>query len=559
MLRVGPAPRARKGAAPRLRQETPSTRCDLHLHSSASKSDAEWYGRYFDCPESYVDPLAQYELCKARGMDLVTLTDHDTLDGGLQLIDKPGFFLSEEITATFPDNGCVLHVLAWNITPDQHGAIQERRDDIYRLTDYLQDSGIAYGLAHPLLSPNWKLDRETFEALLLLFPTFETVNGLTDARIERDLLEMMASLDQDVMARLAAKHQRRPHGARPHVKAETAGSDDHVNRRNGTVYTELKGANLSPELFLKGILAGEGRVVGHGADLNTMAACAQRTASEFLRRRDGGTPLVGGDPVSDLMEATFGGRPSKKSLSFLAPLVARAATKAAQGTPESATTPLQVSELDRSDAAMVEGIAHAFDAATATAFDSLADALSGLDFYRIIDGLRDLVAASAAAGPYLLSANHFGKQYAQVSNLRRDWTASQLPERRRRLAVFSDSLEEVDGVSTWCERFTTEAKAAGCDVLVPFCGDRERHPDGQRFHPLPAVRTLQLPFYTQMKIYVPSLVGTIDWMWRHGVSNVELSTPGPMGLIGLLAAKILRLPVTATYHTEIPGLVSVLG
>ena len=48
-------------------------------------------------------------------------------------------------------------------------------------------------------------------------------------------------------------------------------------------------------------------------------------------------------------------------------------------------------------------------------------------------------------------------------------------------------------------------------------------------------------------------------MWRQEVSNVELSTPGPMGLIGLLAAKILRLPVTASYHTEIPTLVTALG
>src|SRR6185369_3415839 len=97
------------------------------------------------------------------------------------------------------------------------------------------------------------------------------------------------------------------------------------------------------------------------------------------------------------------------------------------------------------------------------------------------------------------------------------------------------------------------------DVLVPYCGDRAAHRDGHRFHALPAVRSLSLPFYEQIRLYIPSLVHTIDWMWRNQVSNVELSTPGPMGLVGLLAAKILRLPVTATYHTEIPALVSILG
>jgi glycosyltransferase involved in cell wall biosynthesis/predicted metal-dependent phosphoesterase TrpH len=531
-------------------------------------TDAEWYGRYFNCPESYVDPLQQYDLCKARGMDLVTLTDHDTLAGGLKLVDRPDFFLSEEITARFPENGCVMHVLAWNIDPDQHGAIQERRDDVYALTDYLQDRGIAYGLAHPLLSPNWKLDRETFEKVLLLFPTFEVVNGLTDARIEKDLVDMMASVDEGVIARLAAKHNLRPHGARPHVKAETAGSDDHVHRRNGTVYTEVDGATLPPATFLARVLAGQGRAVGHNADLNAMAAGAQRTTSGFLRRREGEPPLSGGDPVTDLMDVALGGDASTKGASFLAPLIARAASRpeaaamppdAARAPTDPAPLPVDSGELDRQDAAMTEMVAHAFDAAGTAALDSLIGALSVLDFYRILDGLRDLTAAAGAAAPYFFAAHHYGKQVAQVLNLRRDWTASQIPERRRRLAVFSDSLEQVDGVSTWCERFITEAKGSGCDVLVPYCGDRASHPDGHRFHPLPAVRMMHLPFYSQIRLYIPSLVSTVDWMWRHEVSNVELSTPGPMGLVGLLAAKLLRLPVTATYHTEIPTLISILG
>lgn len=543
-------------------------------------TDAEWYGRYFSCPESYVDPLEQYDLCKLRGMDLVTLTDHDTLAGGLKLVDKPDFFLSEEITARFPENGCVMHVLAWNIDPDHHAAIQERRDDVYALTDYLQDRGIAYGLAHPLLSPNWKLDRDTFEKVLLLFPTFEVVNGLTDARIERDLVDLMASVDEDVIARLSAKHRLRPHGTRPHVKAETAGSDDHVHRRNGTVYTEMvhgSGGKLAPGAFLACVVAGKGRVVGHNADLNAMATGAQRTTSGFLRRREGTPPLSGGDPVTDLMDAAFGGRPTGRHASFLAPLMARAAATGGQGAPRGSTNggdasapgasakpggaaeAPPVSELDRQDAAMTDAAARAFDAAGTASLDSLIGALTVLDFYRILDGLHDLAAATGAAAPYFFAANHFGKQYAQVLALRRDWTASQIPGRRKRLAVFSDSLEQVDGVSTWCERFITEAKGSGCDVLVPYCGDRATHPDGHRFLSLPVVRTLHLPFYSHIRLYIPSLISTIDWMWRNEVSNVELSTPGPMGLTGLLAAKILRLPVTATYHTEIPALVSILG
>src|SRR5215831_1413230 len=155
------------------------TRCDLHLHSAASVGEDEWYTRMFGCPESYADPARQYELCKARGMSLVTLTDHDTIAGALTLVDRPDFFISEEVTTQFPETGCVLHVLTWNITQAQHEKIQDRRQDIYRLCEYLNREGIAHGLAHPLLSPNWQLDAATLEKVLLLFPTLEAVNGLT--------------------------------------------------------------------------------------------------------------------------------------------------------------------------------------------------------------------------------------------------------------------------------------------------------------------------------------------------------------------------------------------
>src|SRR5437764_11435509 len=99
-----------------------------------------------------------------------------------------------------------MHLLAWNITPAQHEHIQERRRDIYRLCEYLQREAIAHGLAHPLLSPSWQLDAEVLEKALLLFATFEGINGLTDRRIEPDLATILDRVTPDVIAALARKH-----------------------------------------------------------------------------------------------------------------------------------------------------------------------------------------------------------------------------------------------------------------------------------------------------------------------------------------------------------------
>jgi hypothetical protein len=47
---------------------------------------------------------------RSGGMDLVTISDHNTLEGALRIAHLPGTFLSEELTTRFPEDGVVLHV-----------------------------------------------------------------------------------------------------------------------------------------------------------------------------------------------------------------------------------------------------------------------------------------------------------------------------------------------------------------------------------------------------------------------------------------------------------------
>ena len=76
---------------------------------------------------------------------------------------------------------------------------------------------------------------------------------------------------------------------------------------------------------------------------------------------------------------------------------------------------------------------------------------------------------------------------------------------------------------------------------------------------LHAVASRTLPFYSSFKLNLPSPMAVVRMMWRDRVTHVELATPGPMGLIGLLGARLLRLPVTATFHTDVVALGELLG
>ena len=63
---------------------SPTLRADLHVHSCHSRvSGTLPFLKSRDC---YSDPEAVYRVAKARGMDLVAITDHDSIDGALELL-----------------------------------------------------------------------------------------------------------------------------------------------------------------------------------------------------------------------------------------------------------------------------------------------------------------------------------------------------------------------------------------------------------------------------------------------------------------------------------------
>ena len=79
-------------------------------------------------PECATPPQEVYELAKRRGMDFVTITDHDTIAGVLEIADRPDAFISEELTAHFRGEPQAVHVLCYGISvEDRTGAHRSLR------------------------------------------------------------------------------------------------------------------------------------------------------------------------------------------------------------------------------------------------------------------------------------------------------------------------------------------------------------------------------------------------------------------------------------------------
>src|SRR5450759_4363664 len=377
------------------------------------------------------------------------------------------------------------------------------------------------------------------------------------------MTHLLASLTPEVIEMLAHKHGiALPEGGarRPAV---CAGSDDHVHRRCGTVYTEADGV-LDPAAFLDRVLRNQARPMGSTADINRMAACIKRTTYEHFRR-DGGVGVPARSPFVDLMECVAGRVPRvtadapRSAAALLESLAAATRNHPRMGDPalDINQTP-DVPSLE-GDAMIADAVAKVSDALLAKTAKSLVDSLQDFDIYGVLAALPDLTGAFVAAAPLLFAADHFARQESQVRRVWRDWTAFPPPKFDEHMALFSDSLDKIDGVATWCSRFGQQASKAGRRVWFASCDKPGRRgPEARERQPLPLVHRFDLPMYPGFDITIPSLPATVQRLWQEGITHVEVSTPGPMGLVGLAAARILQLPVTASYHTDFSGLIGLL-
>jgi len=145
------------------------------------------------CRESYNDPGAVYETLKNRSMDLVTITDHDSIDAVESLRKYPDFFLSEEVSALSP-SGTKLHIGVYDIQEYHHQEIQRRRDDLLSLVAYLAEQRLFFTINHVYSSLTGPRTESDFTLFAQYFPGIEALNGQIPEVCNRRAADLAATL-----------------------------------------------------------------------------------------------------------------------------------------------------------------------------------------------------------------------------------------------------------------------------------------------------------------------------------------------------------------------------
>jgi glycosyltransferase involved in cell wall biosynthesis/predicted metal-dependent phosphoesterase TrpH len=501
----------------------------MHCHSTASQLSRLGVQRSLGLPECATPPEEVYELAKRRGMDFVTITDHDTIVGCLELEGRPDCFVSEELTARFAGEPQAVHVLCYGITRGDHEWLQAHSGDVEACAAYLHESGIACALAHPFFNVAAPLTRRHRRRLAELFPVWEVRNGSRAAE-----LNMPAAIYVDT-----------------HGGTGIGGSDDHAGVDIGRTYTEVPDGARSPEEFLQCLRRGDAEAGGEqgSAAKWTHAAMALATRALVLA-----APADTNAFVPGMREEVRSDPPDPAAVLKMAERViregaAREGKVAADIGPDDARCLLEAwlsgmgldlrgRELiaylqsdDFSHADLYRRARRIHDRRLRAAVEQGRDAFSGGDLAGAVNGVFE---ALVPAVPYAPSTVFLGAEKAKLSSR---------TEERRRVAVIADGIGSMHGVTHTIEQIRERGVPGfDIDVIGTDAGVDRR---------LPAAAELELPLYEGMTLGVPGLPDLVETLADGGYDLVHVTAPGPAGIAATLMSRITGVPLLASYHTEL--------
>jgi len=553
-------------------------KCDLQVHSRFSDRPSEWVLRKLGVPESYTDPLEIHRRLGLAGFDFITITDHNRIEGGLLLAHLPNTFLSEEVTAYFPADRCKVHILVWNITEAQHAEIQNLRRNIYELAPYLRDRGIAHGVAHPLSAVHQSYTADHFERLLLLFSCFETLNGNRDEMTCRVTQACLDALNPQVIQRLADKHNLAPLMPEPWKKARFGSSDDHGGLYLGHTWTECPDAGNAGS-FLKAVMEGKGIPAGRGGDPLRFSNSIYNLVFSYATDRLGKTAPRGMKLMQDVARRFLEGKNpthfswserlghlteairTGKAIDFIRP-------NDPSLNRELATyflNPQLTGQLDRIILQEPNPERRSFRMASKIANDLIyrlfQQAINRINRGELLESLQPatgMLPILAGIAPYVFSFHSLRANRP----LLRAAAKGLLPEvpgelRNSRRAWFTDTLEDVNGVARTIRTMSLAAGKEGRDLTVVTCRS-DCKIDDIRLKNFEPVGEFELPEYKLQKLSFPPMLDMIDYIDREGFTELIISTPGPVGMTAMAAAKLLGIPACGIYHTDFPQYVRIL-
>jgi len=526
-------------------------KADLHVHSKYSDHPSEWFLQRLGAAESYTDPDALYLAAIRQGMDFVTVTDHNCMKGALYLKNKhpDHVFTGVESTAYFPEDGCKVHILIFGLSAVQFQEIERRRTDIYQLRKYLLDEDLAYSVAHATYAVNNRLTAEHLEKLVLLFNVFEGRNGARDKTHNQGWTTFLRDLTPETIHRLQAKHRIDPIGETPWVKGFTGGSDDHAALFIGHTCT-LAPAD-TPEGFLQCLRDKMTLAEGRNSNYRAFAFSIYKIAYDFSQSKSH-------DLTSNLLNQISSALFDRDRPGILGRLRLNLYKRRAESNLNRMVIELlqalrnnSEEQIDAKIEIVYDHVARIADEFLRLVFDSLDVNVRDGNLEELVKTVWFSLPGILLSVPFLSAFKHLHADKQLLRHLRDGLGLPRSPAGKRVL-WFTDTLTDLNGVSATLREFGWIAHREGREVclVTAMLAEESAAAIPPNVINLPMSYHFRLPYYEALRIKIPSILSSLKLLFEYDPDEIFISSPGPVGLLGLLMARLLGAKCWGIYHTD---------
>lgn len=545
---------------------------DLHVHSKYSDRPSEWFLRRIGAPESFVEPLELYRHCTAHGMDFVTIADHNSISGALEIAHLPNTFLSSELTTYFPEDQCKIHMLVCGVTEAQFTELDYLRKNIFDLREYMLDNDIIHSVNHPLYSVNGRMSIAHFEQLLVMFKRFEAINGTRNPVAFHVARAIYDALTPERIEAMADHHGIEPRQSEPWKKVLLGGSDDHSGCYAASAWTRTP-VSADVDEFLGHIRDGRAEPAGSCGSCLKFANSLINIATSYVSsrfmgqdRKETGSGVLGAmlrKLSSDERHLPRRNRVQLYVRKVLEPMVRRHRARSWSQSERDLVDDLQeiFANFNNPDSSLSRETPHernfrmASRAAHELSFRFFQRFLRKIKSGSIISAVESMAALSPVVlgvAPYLTSYKTQHRDDALIRDLVAHFNLeNHVRITSGRKAWLTDTFSDINGVSLTIRTLASLAYARNRNLTVITSLEQDEDVDFDHANFAP-IGMFSLPEYPQQKLAFPPVLDIINYIEREQFDELIVSTPGPVGLCGILAARLLNIPIRGIYHTDFP-------
>lgn len=550
---------------------------DLHCHSKYSKRPSLWLMQKLGCPESFTEPVELYHMARQQGMGMVTITDHNVIEGALEIADLPGAVVGCEYTTYFPEDRCKVHVLAYNFTEAQHKDLTAARENILDLVEYMTENKIPHACAHPFFWVNDRLTPEHIEKLVLLFKNWE-LNGDISPDMNACVRQLTENLTPADIERLVEKHGITPHFPEPWKKNLTCGSDDHSSLHLTRSYTQVPHATNFEE-FWTGVENGQARVRMKPGTPQLFARNVYGIAYQFYKGKFGLERYVHKDFFLRFMDRALQARldTTEPWLSWLHMYISSKRRPKDPGAANGSLFELARIEAEKlirnqpdllalvddgsgrgtdPDMRWYEFVNQVSNKVLYHFGGHLVDRVVKARIFDLFHSLGSAGALYALLAPYFVSFGLYAKQRSFSHDVLAHFDMEPEQKAEPKVAHFTDTFHDVNGVARTIQQQLATALKLDKNYTVVTCHPERAFRRG--LHQFAPVGHYSIPEYPELHLLAPPFLQMLQHCYEERVTHIHVSTPGPVGLAALGIARILGLPISGTYHTAVPQYVKIL-